>query len=205
MFVDAEVIVESSLEDALFMESRSSEDLRSEHTDLGAWLRPSNGSQSTSRGAASLPLAHYVHLVIAMSDMRWTEGRAWNGDSAIRGLLNTRKISTGSFRRKQGNLDAWTIRGQWGSFDAQTDSTHYLSTTVTMVHPASTKTYAARAGSQANPAAKRLLELMDRKQTNLCVSVDVTTTAEVLEIVKAVGPSVCMVKVSEDTQPGYHS
>jgi len=39
-------------------------------------------------------------------------------------------------------------------------------------------------------------ELMDRKQTNLCVSVDVTTTQEVLEIVKAIGPKVCMVKVS---------
>lgn len=44
--------------------------------------------------------------------------------------------------------------------------------------------------------AKRLLELMDRKKTNLCVSVDVTTTAEVLEIVKAAGESICMVKVS---------
>jgi hypothetical protein len=38
---------------------------------------------------------------------------------------------------------------------------------------------------------------MDRKKTNLCVSVDVTTTKEVLEIVRAVGDSVCMVKVSE--------
>jgi len=65
-----------------------------------------------------------------------------------------------------------------------------------MVHSVTTKTYAERASSQANPAAKRLLELMDRKQTNLCVSVDVTTAKEVLEIVKAVGPSVCMVKVS---------
>lgn len=67
-----------------------------------------------------------------------------------------------------------------------------------MVHSVTTKTYAERASSQANPAAKRLLELMDRKQTNLCVSVDVTTAKEVLEIVKAVGPSVCMVKVSYD-------
>lgn len=48
--------------------------------------------------------------------------------------------------------------------------------------------------------AKRLLELMDRKKTNLCVSVDVTTTAEVLEIVKAAGPSICMVKVSPYSQ-----
>jgi len=65
-----------------------------------------------------------------------------------------------------------------------------------MVHSVSSKTYAERASSQSNPAAKRLLELMDRKQTNLCVSVDVTTTQEVLEIVKAIGPKVCMVKVS---------
>ena len=66
-----------------------------------------------------------------------------------------------------------------------------------MVHSVTTRTYAERASSQVNPAAKRLLELMDRKQTNLCVSVDVTTTQEVLDIVKAVGPSVCMVKVSK--------
>jgi hypothetical protein len=65
-----------------------------------------------------------------------------------------------------------------------------------MVHSATTQTYAARAASHSNPAAKRLLELMDRKKTNLCVSVDVTTAQEVLDIVKAVGPSVCMVKVS---------
>ena len=65
-----------------------------------------------------------------------------------------------------------------------------------MPHPVSTKTYAERASAHSNPAAKRLLEVMDRKKTNLCVSVDVTTTQEVLDIVKAVGPSVCMVKVS---------
>lgn len=65
-----------------------------------------------------------------------------------------------------------------------------------MPHPASTKSYAARAAVHVNPAAKRLLELMDRKKTNLCVSVDVTTAQEVLDIVKAVGPTVCMVKVS---------
>lgn len=36
---------------------------------------------------------------------------------------------------------------------------------------------------------------MDRKRTNLCVSVDVTEADEVLEIVRMVGGSVCMVKV----------
>lgn len=38
---------------------------------------------------------------------------------------------------------------------------------------------------------------MDRKRTNLCVSVDVTRADEVLEIVKMVGASVCMVKVNQ--------
>lgn len=64
-----------------------------------------------------------------------------------------------------------------------------------MPSPATTS-YASRASAHSNPTAKRLLSLMDRKKTNLCVSVDVTTTREVLEIVKAVGASVCMVKVS---------
>lgn len=38
---------------------------------------------------------------------------------------------------------------------------------------------------------------MDRKRTNLCVSVDVTRADEVLGIVKMVGASVCMVKVNQ--------
>lgn len=62
-------------------------------------------------------------------------------------------------------------------------------------HPTTLKTYAARASLHPNPTARRLLEIMHRKQTNLCVSVDVTTVAEVLEIVKSVGGEVCMVKV----------
>jgi hypothetical protein len=37
---------------------------------------------------------------------------------------------------------------------------------------------------------------MERKRSNLAVSVDVTTAAEVLEVVRRVGKSVCMVKVS---------
>ncbi|KGB78874.2 orotidine 5'-phosphate decarboxylase [Cryptococcus deuterogattii R265] len=39
---------------------------------------------------------------------------------------------------------------------------------------------------------------MDRKRTNLCVSVDVTKADEVLEIVRMVGASVCMVKTHCD-------
>ncbi|KDQ20750.1 hypothetical protein BOTBODRAFT_151636 [Botryobasidium botryosum FD-172 SS1] len=63
---------------------------------------------------------------------------------------------------------------------------------------ASTKTYAARAEGYANPAARSLLELMDRKKTNLCVSVDVTRKSSLLRIIDAVGPSVCLVKTHID-------
>ena len=57
-------------------------------------------------------------------------------------------------------------------------------------------TYAQRSSFYHNPTAKRLLEIIERKKTNLCVSVDVTTKDSVLSIVDAVGPSVCMVKVT---------
>lgn len=62
--------------------------------------------------------------------------------------------------------------------------------------PPTRKAYAERAKDHPNPTARRLLELMDRKKTNLCVSVDVTTCAEALEVVRRVAPAVCMVKVS---------
>lgn len=64
-----------------------------------------------------------------------------------------------------------------------------------MPHPTTLQTYGSRAERHRNPTAKRLLELMERKKTNLCVSVDVTTCEEALEVVRRVGQSVCMVKV----------
>ncbi|KIJ56694.1 hypothetical protein M422DRAFT_22854 [Sphaerobolus stellatus SS14] len=59
-------------------------------------------------------------------------------------------------------------------------------------------TYAQRSDSYLNPTAKKLLEIIERKKTNLCVSVDVTKAASVLAIVDAVGPSVCLVKTHVD-------
>lgn len=56
--------------------------------------------------------------------------------------------------------------------------------------------YAERSRFHDNPAAKRLLEVMERKKSNLCVSVDVTTSKDLLEVVRRVGASCCMVKVS---------
>lgn len=57
------------------------------------------------------------------------------------------------------------------------------------------ETYADRVAAFTNPAAKALLETMERKKTNLSVSVDVTRKDDLLKIVDAVGPDVCLVKV----------
>jgi orotidine-5'-phosphate decarboxylase len=69
-------------------------------------------------------------------------------------------------------------------------------------HSTTLKTYAERAAAHPNAAARTLLEIMDRKKTNLCVSVDVTKSADVLEVVRRVAPSVCMVKVSDVARDG---
>ncbi|KAK1923375.1 putative orotidine-5'-phosphate decarboxylase [Papiliotrema laurentii] len=66
------------------------------------------------------------------------------------------------------------------------------------VHPTTTKTYEQRAALHPNPTARRILETMVRKRSNLCVSVDVTTAKDALEVVKRVGKSVCMVKTHCD-------
>jgi orotidine-5'-phosphate decarboxylase len=56
--------------------------------------------------------------------------------------------------------------------------------------------YSARIPYQNNAAAVKLLELMERKKTNLCVSVDVTKGEDMLEVVRRVGKSCCMIKAS---------
>ena len=60
----------------------------------------------------------------------------------------------------------------------------------------STLTYGERAKRHPNPAAKSLLETIERKQSNLCVSVDVTSSSEFLSVIDVVGPYVCLIKVS---------
>jgi orotidine-5'-phosphate decarboxylase len=67
------------------------------------------------------------------------------------------------------------------------------------------KSYAQRAQKHSNPAAKQLLEVIERKQSNLAVSVDVTKTKDFLAIVDAVGPVACLIKthvdIIEDFEP----
>ncbi|EFP89988.1 orotidine 5'-phosphate decarboxylase [Puccinia graminis f. sp. tritici] len=61
-----------------------------------------------------------------------------------------------------------------------------------------TQSYSTRASIHPSPIARRLLKLMDDKQSNLCVSVDVTNKASFLRIVEAVGDHVCMIKTHID-------
>ncbi|KAI0736174.1 Orotidine 5'-phosphate decarboxylase domain-containing protein [Fomitopsis betulina] len=67
------------------------------------------------------------------------------------------------------------------------------------------QTYARRAEKHTNPAAKALLETIERKKSNLCVSVDVSKQADFLRIIDVVGPYVCLIKthidVIEDFEP----
>ncbi|KAJ3896098.1 orotidine-5'-monophosphate decarboxylase [Lentinula edodes] len=57
------------------------------------------------------------------------------------------------------------------------------------------QTYGQRIQNHTNPAAKLLLETMERKKSNLAVSVDVTKSKDFLAIIDAVGPFVCLTHV----------
>ncbi|XP_019410053.1 PREDICTED: uridine 5'-monophosphate synthase isoform X1 [Crocodylus porosus] len=49
-----------------------------------------------------------------------------------------------------------------------------------------------------HPIATRLLNLMEKKQTNLCLSADVTDSKELLELAATLGPSICILKTHVD-------
>jgi orotidine-5'-phosphate decarboxylase len=57
------------------------------------------------------------------------------------------------------------------------------------------RSYAERAKGHKIAVARTLFETIERKSTNLCVSVDVTDKASFLRIVDAVGPFCCLIKV----------
>lgn len=58
--------------------------------------------------------------------------------------------------------------------------------------------YEERAKKHLSATARRLLTLMAEKKSNLCASLDVTSTAEVLRLADVLGPHVCMVKTHMD-------
>jgi orotidine 5'-phosphate decarboxylase subfamily 1 len=59
-------------------------------------------------------------------------------------------------------------------------------------------TYSKRAKRASHPLAKTLLHLMNEKQSNLCVSLDLTESHRLLSLADAIGPYVCMVKTHVD-------
>ncbi|CAN2389084.1 orotate phosphoribosyltransferase activity [Pristimantis euphronides] len=65
--------------------------------------------------------------------------------------------------------------------------------------PSTTLSYASRAAlPDTHPIAQRLLRLMEKKESNLCVSADVTDSAELLQLAAELGPSICLLKTHVD-------
>jgi uridine monophosphate synthetase len=58
--------------------------------------------------------------------------------------------------------------------------------------------YASRIAYCKNPVAKKLLALMEKKQSNLALSADVTSAAELLALADTLGPEICLLKTHID-------
>jgi uridine monophosphate synthetase len=58
--------------------------------------------------------------------------------------------------------------------------------------------YKERAAHCQSPLAKRLLQLMDSKQSNLALSADVATAKELLALADLLGPEICILKTHID-------
>lgn len=59
-------------------------------------------------------------------------------------------------------------------------------------------TYAERAQKCTNQTAQKLLSLMESKKTNLSVAVDLTSAAEILDLLDKIGSEICLAKTHID-------
>lgn len=68
-----------------------------------------------------------------------------------------------------------------------------------MANSVATTTYRERAGhASSGPLASYLLRLMSIKQSNLCLSADVATSAELLDLAEDCGDHICVLKTHCD-------
>ena len=58
--------------------------------------------------------------------------------------------------------------------------------------------YADKKKLVTNPVARRIIDIMEEKKTNLAFSADISSSAELLRVVNLVGPHCCMVKTHVD-------
>ena len=59
-------------------------------------------------------------------------------------------------------------------------------------------TYKERAFVSKNKVGKQLFEIMERKKTNLCFSVDLIYSKELLNLANIIGPYICCLKTHSD-------
>jgi len=67
-----------------------------------------------------------------------------------------------------------------------------------MTETVQTFRYIERAGMCGNPAARELFAIMEEKNSNLAVAIDVATKEELLEIAEEVSPYACIIKTHID-------
>ncbi|ODV61265.1 orotidine-5'-phosphate decarboxylase [Ascoidea rubescens DSM 1968] len=58
--------------------------------------------------------------------------------------------------------------------------------------------YLERAEAHSSPLVKKLFGIMQSKHSNLCASIDVSTTKEFLALIEQLGPYICLVKTHID-------
>ena len=70
-------------------------------------------------------------------------------------------------------------------------------------HPSTKASFADRANDASHPLNNYLLRLMSLKQSNLCLSADVSSARELLSLANKIGPSIVVLKTHYDLVTGW--